>query len=118
MLLAALCIGYFMVILDVTVVTVALPAVGRDLGGGVTAMQCVADGYTVVFAAFLLSAGAIGSARQPACAPGRARDVHGVVDRVRARHLDLDAGRRPGDPGPRRGARRPGLAGAPAGGIS
>ncbi|MDT7751198.1 MAG: hypothetical protein QOD96_4860, partial [Pseudonocardiales bacterium] len=31
MALVALCLGYFMVILDVTVVSVAVPSIGRDL---------------------------------------------------------------------------------------
>ena len=60
--LLALCSGYFMVILDVTVVTVALPPIGRDFhtGGDLSGVQWVADGYTVVFAGVLLSAGSIG----------------------------------------------------------
>ncbi len=60
--LVALCLGYFMVILDATIVTVALPPMGADLatGGGLTGAQWVADGYTVVFAGLLLPAGAIG----------------------------------------------------------
>ncbi len=58
--LIAICLGYFMVILDATVVNVALPALGRDLGGGVSALQWVADGYTLVFAGLLLSGGSLG----------------------------------------------------------
>ena len=58
--LIAICLGYFMVILDATVVNVALPALGHDLGGGVSGLQWVVDGYTLVFAALLLSAGSLG----------------------------------------------------------
>jgi MFS transporter, DHA2 family, methylenomycin A resistance protein len=58
--LLAICLGYFMVILDATIVNVALPAIGRDLGGGVGALQWVIDAYTVVFAGLLLSAGSLG----------------------------------------------------------
>jgi DHA2 family methylenomycin A resistance protein-like MFS transporter len=58
--LLAICLGYFMVILDATVVNVAVPAVGRDLGGGLSALQWVIDAYTVVFAGLLLSAGSLG----------------------------------------------------------
>jgi MFS transporter, DHA2 family, methylenomycin A resistance protein len=58
--LIAICLGYFMVILDATVVNVALPALGRDLGGGVSGLQWVVDGYTLVFAGLLLSAGSLG----------------------------------------------------------
>ena len=58
--LLAICLGYFMVILDATIVNVALPSIGRDLGGGVGGLQWVVDAYTVVFAGLLLSAGSIG----------------------------------------------------------
>jgi MFS transporter, DHA2 family, methylenomycin A resistance protein len=58
--LIAICLGYFMVILDATVVNVALPALGRDLGGGVTGLQWVVDAYTLVFAGLLLSGGSLG----------------------------------------------------------
>ena len=40
------------------VVSVALPAIGHDLGGGIAGLQWVVDGYTLLFAALLLSAGA------------------------------------------------------------
>ena len=46
--------------LDVTIVNVALPAIGRALGAGVAALQWVVDAYTVAFAACMLSAGAFG----------------------------------------------------------
>lgn len=58
--LAAICVGYFMVILDATVVNVALPSLGRGLHTGVTGLQWVVDGYTLTLAGFLLSAGALG----------------------------------------------------------
>ena len=58
--LAATCVGYAMVILDTTVVNVALPELSRDLHASTTGLQWVVDSYTLVFAAFLLSAGALG----------------------------------------------------------
>jgi DHA2 family methylenomycin A resistance protein-like MFS transporter len=58
--LLVICLGYFMVIVDATIVNVALPSVGRDLGGGVSALQWVVDAYTVVFAALLLPGGSLG----------------------------------------------------------
>jgi MFS transporter, DHA2 family, methylenomycin A resistance protein len=58
--LIAVALGYFMVILDATAVNLALPAIGRELGGGVTGLQWVVDGYTLAFAALLLSAGVAG----------------------------------------------------------
>ncbi len=58
--LVAICLGYFMTILDTTIVTVALPNLGRDLGVTVTGLQWAVDGYALVFASLLLSAGALG----------------------------------------------------------
>jgi len=57
-LLAAL-LGFFMTALDATAVNVALPGIGRSLGGGTAGLQWVVDGYTLMFAALLISAGAI-----------------------------------------------------------
>src|SRR4051794_41920194 len=58
--LVAICTGYFMVILDATIVNTALPAIGEDLGAGVSTLQWVVSGYTLVFAALLLTGGAVG----------------------------------------------------------
>jgi len=55
--LAAICFGFFMVILDTSVVNVALPAMQRDLHGTLSGWQWVVNGYTLVFASLLLSAG-------------------------------------------------------------
>ncbi|MFF1607940.1 MFS transporter [Amycolatopsis sp. NPDC058278] len=60
MLLFTMCAGMFLVQLDVTVVNVALPAIGTGLHAGLTAQQWVVDGYAVVLAAFLLTGGALG----------------------------------------------------------
>ena len=49
-----------MVIVDATIVNVALPSIGRELGGGVSGLQWVVDAYTVIFAGLLLSAGSLG----------------------------------------------------------
>ena len=57
-LLAAL-LGFFVVTLDAVIVNVALPDIGADLGGGISGVQWVVDGYTLLFAAFLLSAGSL-----------------------------------------------------------
>ncbi|WP_328325384.1 MULTISPECIES: MFS transporter [unclassified Streptomyces] len=51
--------GFFLITLDATVVTVALPAVSSDLGGGLAGLQWVVDGYTLAFAALMLSTGAL-----------------------------------------------------------
>jgi MFS transporter, DHA2 family, methylenomycin A resistance protein len=57
-LLAAL-LGFFVVTLDAVIVNVALPSMRAELGGGITGLQWVVDGYTLLFAAFLLSAGSL-----------------------------------------------------------
>ncbi|WP_443049699.1 MFS transporter [Streptomyces sp. HD] len=58
--LLAVCAGYFMVILDVTVLNVAVPVIGRELSASLTGIQWITDGYTLVFAGFLLTGGALG----------------------------------------------------------
>ncbi|MGN6200328.1 MFS transporter [Humibacter sp.] len=59
-LTAALCGGYFLVLLDVTVVNVALPSIGAGFGVHSPGLVWVVDAYTVPLAALLLAAGAIG----------------------------------------------------------
>ncbi|MFF4895165.1 MFS transporter [Streptomyces sp. NPDC001068] len=58
--LLAVCAGYFMVILDVTAINVAVPVIGRELSASLTGIQWITDGYTLVFAGFLLTGGALG----------------------------------------------------------
>src|SRR5918912_3060365 len=57
--LAVAALGFFVVTLDALVVNVALPAIGHDLGGGITGLQWAMDGYTRIFAALLPNAGAL-----------------------------------------------------------
>src|SRR5882757_2860536 len=56
-LLIGLSIGYFMVLLDLTIVTVALPAMADTFKVGLDGLQWVTNGYTITFAALLLTAG-------------------------------------------------------------
>ncbi|MGW3459469.1 MFS transporter [Streptomyces olivaceoviridis] len=58
--LLAVCAGYFMVILDVTIINVAVPVVGRELAASLTGIQWITDGYTLVLAGFLMTGGALG----------------------------------------------------------
>lgn len=58
--LAAMSLGYGVVQLDVTIVNTALDSIGASLGGGVSELQWVVSSYTVAFAAFILTAGALG----------------------------------------------------------
>ncbi|MER6535943.1 MFS transporter [Streptomyces sp900105755] len=57
--MAAALLGTFVMTLDALIVNVTLPAIGRGLGGGMTGLQWVVDGYTLMFAALLLSAGSV-----------------------------------------------------------
>ena len=58
--LAAMSLGYGVVQLDVTIVNTALDSIGKSLGGGVAELQWVVSAYTIAFAAFILTAGALG----------------------------------------------------------
>src|SRR6201991_3952459 len=58
--LAAMSLGYGVVQLDVTIVNTALSIIGNSLGGGVAELQWVVSAYTIAFAAFILTAGALG----------------------------------------------------------
>ena len=57
--LAAAGLGFFVITLYAVVVNVALPSIRGDLGGGITGLQWVVDGYILMFAALLLSAGSL-----------------------------------------------------------
>jgi MFS transporter, DHA2 family, methylenomycin A resistance protein len=58
--LAAMSLGYGVVQLDVTIVNTALNSIGGSLGGGIAELQWVVSAYTIAFAAFILTAGALG----------------------------------------------------------
>ena len=58
--LLACCFGLFMAQLDATAVNVALPSIGRDLGGGVGGLQWVVDAYVLVLASLAMSGGRLG----------------------------------------------------------
>jgi EmrB/QacA subfamily drug resistance transporter len=55
--LALACVAQFMVVLDVSIVTVALPSVGRDLHYSTSGLQWVVNAYVLAFAGFLLFGG-------------------------------------------------------------
>jgi DHA2 family methylenomycin A resistance protein-like MFS transporter len=58
--LAVMCAGMLLVLLDVTIVNVALPSIGRGLRADVAMLQWVVDGYVVAIAGLLLAGGTIG----------------------------------------------------------
>jgi len=55
--LAALCLAFFVEMVDNTLLTIALPTIGRDLGSGTTALQWVTGAYSLTFGGLLLTAG-------------------------------------------------------------
>lgn len=55
--LAALCLAFFVEMVDNTLLSIALPTIGRDLGSGTTALQWVTAAYSLTFGGLLLTAG-------------------------------------------------------------
>jgi EmrB/QacA subfamily drug resistance transporter len=58
--LVLISIATFMLLLDITVVNVALPDIQRELGAGLSSLQWVVDAYSLTLAVFLLTAGSLG----------------------------------------------------------
>jgi EmrB/QacA subfamily drug resistance transporter len=56
-ILALVCVAQFMVVLDISIVNVALPSIGRDLHYSPTGLQWVVNAYVLTFAGFLLLGG-------------------------------------------------------------
>jgi EmrB/QacA subfamily drug resistance transporter len=60
--LAAVSVGLFMIMLDNTVVNVALPSIERDLDADLSELQWIVTGYALTFAALMLVGGKIADA--------------------------------------------------------
>ena len=58
--LAVLCVSVLVIVVDNTIVNVALPTMVRELGTSVSDLQWVVDAYTLVFAGLLLTFGTLG----------------------------------------------------------
>jgi EmrB/QacA subfamily drug resistance transporter len=58
--LLTMCFALAMVMLDNTVVNVALPTISEELGAGVSGLQWIVDGYVLAVAALLLTGGILG----------------------------------------------------------
>jgi EmrB/QacA subfamily drug resistance transporter len=58
--LAVLCVALIVVTMDTTILNVALPSLVRDLHAGASGLAWIVDGYTLVFAGLLLTAGSLG----------------------------------------------------------
>lgn len=57
--LVAVCVGTFMLLLDITIVTVALPDIQRALHSSFSDLQWIVDAYALTLAGFLLTAGSL-----------------------------------------------------------
>jgi EmrB/QacA subfamily drug resistance transporter len=57
--LIAVCVGTFMLLLDVTIVNVALPAIQKSLHASFSDLQWVVDAYSLMLAALLLTTGSL-----------------------------------------------------------
>jgi MFS family permease len=57
--LTVVCISIFMLLLDITIVNVALPEIQKDLGASFSELQWVIDAYALTLAALLLTAGSL-----------------------------------------------------------
>ena len=60
--LAAVSFGLFMIMLDNTVVNVALPSIQRELGVGLSELEWIVAGYALTFAALMLTGGKLADA--------------------------------------------------------
>ena len=58
--LGAMCFALFMIMLDNTVVNVALPSIQRDLGASLSSLEWTVNGYTLSFAVLLATGGRLG----------------------------------------------------------
>src|SRR2546425_3290562 len=55
-----MCFALFMIMLDNTVVNVALPSIERDLGASLSSLEWTINGYTLAFAVLLATGGRLG----------------------------------------------------------
>jgi EmrB/QacA subfamily drug resistance transporter len=60
LILPVLCLSVFLVVVDNTIVNVALPTLSRHLGASITSLQWIVDAYSLAFAGLLLAGGGVG----------------------------------------------------------
>src|SRR3979411_801299 len=58
--LIGLCAGFLLIVVDMTIVNVALPSIGRDLGFSQSGLAWVVNAYLIAFAGLLLLSGRLG----------------------------------------------------------
>ena len=74
--LATLCLSLLIIVMDNTILNVAIPSLVKELGATNSQLQWIVDGYTLVFAGLLLTTGSLG-------------DRFGRKRALRSRHRDL-----------------------------
>ena len=83
--LYVLCVGMLMIVLDATVVNVALPSIQEDLGFSQSSLAWVVNAYLIAFGGLLLLAGRLGDLISPARrVPRRPRRLHRRLARCAA----------------------------------
>ena len=93
--LYVLCVGDLMIVLDSTIVNVALPSIRDDLGFTETSLAWVVNAYLLTFGGFLLLGGRLGDLYgHRRLFLGRHRALHAGVARLRPRHARRAARRR------------------------
>ena len=58
--LYAICFGFFLVLFDTTALNVAVASMHREFGGPMSGLQWIVNAYTIAFASFVLTCGALG----------------------------------------------------------
>ena len=101
--LYVLCLGDLMIVLDSSIVNVALPSIQDDLGFSQSALAWVVNAYLLTFGGFLLLSGRLGDLLgNKRVFLGGVVSLHRRLGRLRAGAHRRAAGRRPRRPGPRR----------------
>src|SRR5262249_55021892 len=65
LVLISLCLGFFMILLDTTIVNVAMPAMSSGLNASLSDLLWIINAYILIYAVLLISAGRIGDLYGP-----------------------------------------------------
>ena len=60
LVLAVLCLGFFMILLDTTIVNIAVPTLTPDLGASLDGVLWIVNAYTLTYASLLITGGRLG----------------------------------------------------------
>ena len=63
LVLITLCLGFFMILLDTTIVNVAMPAISSGLNASLSDLLWILNAYVLVYAVLLITAGRLGDLR-------------------------------------------------------